>query len=94
VKPKEIVADEPVSRMQPWCIANTQVTDFIQQKFVNDVSFGSEVRILATTLPQFHLQKSLQLRVLRLRGDEDGNVRVSPFPKSASLHSGSGYPLS
>jgi hypothetical protein len=47
------MADESVSRMQPWCIANTQVTDFIQQKFVNDVSFGSEVRILATTLPQF-----------------------------------------
>lgn len=48
------MADEPVSRMQPWCIENTQVIDSAQQIFVNDVSFGSEVRILATTLPQFN----------------------------------------
>jgi hypothetical protein len=39
--------------MQPWHIANTQVIDLIQQRFVNDVGFGSEVRILATTLPHF-----------------------------------------
>jgi hypothetical protein len=48
------MADEPVSRMQPWRIGNTQVIDFATQKVVNDVSFGSEVRILATTLPQFN----------------------------------------
>jgi hypothetical protein len=47
------MADEPVSRMQPWSVANTQVTDSVEMKFVSDVSFGSEVRILATTLPQF-----------------------------------------
>jgi hypothetical protein len=52
---KYFMADEPVSRMQPWCIENTQVIDSAQQKFVSDVSFGSEVRILATTLPQFSL---------------------------------------
>jgi hypothetical protein len=50
---KEIVAGEPVSRIDPPGIENTQVTDFAQQKFVIDVSFGSEVRISATTLPQF-----------------------------------------
>ena len=47
------MADEPVSRMQPWSIVNTQFTDSVEIKFVSDVSFGSEVRILATTLPQF-----------------------------------------
>jgi hypothetical protein len=31
----------------------------IQQKSVNDVSFASEVRILATTLPQFFLTQSV-----------------------------------
>jgi hypothetical protein len=31
------------------------VVDFAQRKFVNDVSFGSEVRISATTLPQYLL---------------------------------------
>jgi hypothetical protein len=55
VKTKYLMADEPVSQMQPRCIANAQVTDFIQPKIVNDVSFVSEVRILATTLPQFLL---------------------------------------
>jgi hypothetical protein len=39
--------------MQPWSVATTQVTDSIPQEIVNDVSFGSEVRFLATTLPQF-----------------------------------------
>jgi hypothetical protein len=39
--------------MQPWRIANTQVTDSAQPESVSDVSLGSEVRILATTLPQF-----------------------------------------
>jgi hypothetical protein len=58
--PQNLVADEPVSRMQPWSVANTQVTDSVQQKIVNEVSFGSEVRILATTLPQFSLPKSVQ----------------------------------
>jgi hypothetical protein len=47
------MTDEPVSRMQPWSVATTQVTDSIPQEIVNDVSFGSEVRFLATTLPQF-----------------------------------------
>jgi hypothetical protein len=38
----------------PARIANTQVIDSAEQKVVNDVSFGSKVRILATTLPQFN----------------------------------------
>jgi hypothetical protein len=45
------MADEPVSRMQPWSVVNMQVTDSVEMKFVSDVTFGSEVRILATTLP-------------------------------------------
>ena len=79
------LVDESVSRMQPWCVANTQVTDSIQSKIVNDVSFGSEVRILATTLPQFCLPKLLQPRVLRFRSDEDRNVRVGVFPKREEI---------
>jgi hypothetical protein len=55
---KEFITDEPVSRMQPWCIANTQVADFAETKTVNDVSFGSQVRFLATTLPQFFLART------------------------------------
>jgi hypothetical protein len=49
------VVGEPVSRIDQPGIDNTQFVDFIQRKFVSDVSFGSEVRILATTLPQFFL---------------------------------------
>ena len=79
------LGDGPVSRMQPWCVESTQVTDSVKQKVVNDVSFGSEVRIFATTLPQFSLQKLLQLRVLRLRCDEDRNVRVGVFPKRQEI---------
>jgi len=63
------LGDGPVSRMQPWCVESTQVTDSVKQKVVNDVSFGSEVRILATTLPQFSLSKSFKLRVFRFRSD-------------------------
>jgi len=47
------MADEPVSWMQLWRAVDKQVTDSVKQKIVNDVSFDSEVRILATTLPQF-----------------------------------------
>jgi hypothetical protein len=39
--------------MQLWGVENMQVIDSFTQQIVNDVSFGSEVRILATTLPQF-----------------------------------------
>jgi hypothetical protein len=61
------VADEPVSRMQPWHIADTQVIDLIQQRFVNDVSFGSVVKILATTLPQFSPRDYLSFQVFRFQ---------------------------
>lgn len=33
--------------------------DFAQQESLNDVSFGSEIRILATTLPQFSWRSGL-----------------------------------
>jgi hypothetical protein len=50
------MAGEPVSRIDPPGMENTQVIDSAQQKFVNDVSFGSQVRVLATTMPQFLLR--------------------------------------
>ena len=71
--------------MQPWCAESTQVTDSAKQNVVNDVSFGSEVRILATTLPQFALPKLFQLRVFRFRSDEDGNIRVRVFPEHEEI---------
>ena len=50
---KKFMADEPVSRIDQPGIDKIQVIDFSQRQFVNDVNFGSEVSILATTLPQF-----------------------------------------
>jgi len=51
------MAGEPVSRIDPPGMENTPVIDFAQQKFVNDVSFGSQVRLFffSKTLPQFLL---------------------------------------
>jgi len=57
--------------MQPRNIENTQVANSAQPTLVSDVSFGSEVRILATTLPQFPSAKLFQLRVFRLRSNDD-----------------------
>jgi hypothetical protein len=53
MRTKEIVAGEPVSRIDQPSVDNTQLIDFTQRESVNDVSFGSEVRIPATSLPQF-----------------------------------------
>jgi hypothetical protein len=36
-------------------------------------------------LPQFSPRSSLQLRVLRLRSDEDGDVRVGVFPECEEI---------
>jgi hypothetical protein len=53
--------------MQPWRIETTEVIDSVQQKIVNDVSFGSEVRIFATTLPQFFPSELYKQAVTRNR---------------------------
>ena len=74
------MADEPVSRIDKPSVDNTELIDFIQRKFVNDVSFVSEVRFPATTLPQIFIAEFIQLRVFRLRRDEDRNIRVGRLP--------------
>ena len=59
-----------------------QVTDSAQQTIVSDASFGNEVRILATTLPQFSLaavavQLSTQARSGKLLGNLGGLTSTS-----------------
>ena len=69
----------------PGRVANTKVIDSVGKKIVNDVSFGSKVRILATTLPQFSSASLFQHRVLCFRRDENRNVRVGVFPEREEL---------
>ena len=85
MRTKEILADEPAIRIVKPGVDNTQLIDFTHRKSVNDVSFGNGVRILATTLPQFLLPNLFQLRVFRLRSDENRNIGVGVFPESEEI---------
>ena len=49
------IAGEPVSRIDSSAIDSTQVVDSAPEESVNGVNLDSQVRILATTLPQFFL---------------------------------------
>ena len=80
------LADELVSRIDKPSADNTQLIDFTQRKSVNDVSFGKEARILATTLPQFFsFARLLQLCVLCLGLFQDGDVWVGVFPECEKI---------
>ena len=82
------MADEPVIRMQPWCLENTQVIDSAQQKFVNAVTFGSEVRILATTLPQFN-KTTIATTAVKISSRDSAFSRTSERASFAHLASSS-----